>query len=83
MSQPYCYRPRYIYSGVSVLVYRTKPIAIKITPIIKRKMICMRTDSCEYVMKGFTGTLAFFGVVFSKKKRMKQAMKEANPSAIA
>ena len=56
---------------------------IKIAPMIKRRMICMRADSCEYVMKGFTGTLSFFGVVFSRRKRVRQAMREIAPTVIA
>jgi len=53
------------------------------TPAIKSIMICMRTDSCENVMKGFIGTLSFLGVVFSMMKRTRQPIRDANPSAIA
>jgi len=56
---------------------------VKITPMIKRRMICMRADSCEYVMNGFIGTLSILGVVFSRRRRMRQAMREIAPSVIA
>jgi hypothetical protein len=34
------------------------------------------------VIKGFTGTLSFFGVVFSKRKRMKEAIREIIPTTM-
>jgi len=55
----------------------------KMAPMMKSKMICMRTDSCENVTKGFIGTLSFFGVVFSRMKSTMQAIRQINPRAMA